>query len=127
MNHAGAIAAGKEECRTLVLETQELAKNLTKPELKRMADCFAEHQQACVSTSGSPISMFLGESWVKSFVDFFYGDAVPHMTERGKKGNGTVHVPMGDHGGAWGPGAHGCPWIPMGLMAPMGPMSPLGP
>ena len=30
-----------EECRTVVLETQELAKKLTKPELKRMPSCKA--------------------------------------------------------------------------------------
>ena len=34
---AGATAAAKEQCRTLGVETQGLAKNLTKPELKRMA------------------------------------------------------------------------------------------
>ena len=38
---AGATAAVKEQCRTLVLATQELAKNLTKPEQKRMANSFA--------------------------------------------------------------------------------------
>ncbi len=54
---AGATAAAKEQCRTLVLDTQGLAKNLTKPELKRMADSFAEHADACVSTSGSPMPM----------------------------------------------------------------------
>ena len=65
---AGATAAAKEQCRTLVLETQELAKNLTKPELKRMADSFAEHADACVSTSGSPLSMFAPDTWSKCFV-----------------------------------------------------------
>ena len=46
---AGATAAAKEQCRTLVLETLELAKQLTKPELKRMADAFAQQAEACVS------------------------------------------------------------------------------
>ena len=35
---AVATAAAKKQCRTIVLETQELAKKLTKPELKKMAD-----------------------------------------------------------------------------------------
>ena len=93
---AGATAAAKEQCRTLVLETQELAKKLTKPELKRMADSFAEHAEACVSTSGGPLSMLAPDSWVKCFLEFFYGDAVPNMKERGVKGNHTVHVPLED-------------------------------
>jgi len=93
---AGATAAAKEQCRTLVLATQELAKNLTKPEQKRMANSFAEQAEACVSTSGAPLSMLAPDSWVKCFVDFFYGDAVPNMKERGMKGNGTVHVPLQD-------------------------------
>ena len=79
-----------------MLETQELAKNLTKPELKRMADMLAKNAEAVVSTTGSPLSMFAADSWPKCFLDFFYGDAVPDMTERGKKGNGTVYVPMED-------------------------------
>ena len=93
---AGATAAAKEQCRTLVLATQELAKNLTKPEQKRMANNFAEQAVACVSTSGAPLSMLAPDSWVKCFVEFFYGDAVPNMKERGMKGNGTVHVPLQD-------------------------------
>ena len=76
---AGAIAAAKEQCRTMVLETQDLAKKLTKPEFKRMADSFAEHAEACVSTSGSPLSMFASDTWPKCFVEFFYGDAVPQL------------------------------------------------
>ena len=32
---AGAVAAAKEQCRTIVLETQELIKKLTKPEIRR--------------------------------------------------------------------------------------------
>ena len=91
---AGATAATKEQCRTLVLETQELAKRLTKPALKRMADTFAQQEQACVSTSGAPLSMFAPDTWPKCFLEFFYGDAVPNMKERGMKGNGTVHVTM---------------------------------
>ena len=62
---AGAIAAAKEQCRTMVLETQELAKKLTKPEFKRMADSFAAHAEACESTSGSPLSMFAPDTWPK--------------------------------------------------------------
>ena len=80
----------------LALETQELAKNITKPELNRMADRLAEHADASVSTSGSPLSMFAPDTWPKCFVEFFYGDAVPNMKERGLKGNGTVYVPMED-------------------------------
>ena len=93
---AGAIAAAKEQCHTMVLETQELAKKLTKAEHKRMADTFAEHAEACVSTSGSPLSMFTPETWAKCFVEFFYGDALPNMKERGRKGNGTTYVAMED-------------------------------
>ena len=93
---AGATAAAKEQCRTLVLETQELAKNLTKPELKRMAESLAAHAEACVSTSGSPLSMFAADTWPKCSVEFFYGDAAPNMKERGMKGNGTVYAPMED-------------------------------
>ena len=91
---AGAKAAAQEQCRTLVLETKELAKKLTKPELKRMADTFAQQDQACVSTSGAPLSMMHPDTWVKCFLDFFYGDAVPNMKERGLKGTGTVHILM---------------------------------
>ena len=40
--------------------------------------------------------MFDDDTWPKCCVEFFYGDAVPNMTERGKKGNGTVYVPMQD-------------------------------
>ena len=36
--------------------------------------------------------MLAPETWPKCFVEFFYGDAVPNMKERGKKGTGTVHV-----------------------------------
>ena len=61
-----------------------------------MADKLAEHTEACVSTSGSPLSKFASETWPKCFVEFFYGDAVPNMTERGSKGNGTVHVSLED-------------------------------
>ena len=93
---AGATAASKEQCRTLVLETQELAKKLTKPELKRMADRIAEHDEAVVSTSGRPLSMLSEETWAMCFIEFGLGDAAPNMKERGKKGNGTVYVPMED-------------------------------
>ena len=37
----GAIVAAKEHCRTIILETQELIKKLTKPELKKMPDRLA--------------------------------------------------------------------------------------
>ena len=57
---AGAVAAAKETCRTLILETQELAKNLTKEEHKKTVAKFAENKycacasmccmQTCVST-----------------------------------------------------------------------------
>ena len=93
---AGATAAAKEQCRTLVLETQELAKGLTKPELKRMAESLAEHAEAVVSTSGSPLSMFAADTWPMCSVDVFYGDAAPNMKERGMKGNGTVYVAIKD-------------------------------
>ena len=93
---AGATAASKEQCRTLVLETQELAKKLTSPELKRMADRIAEHDEAVVSTSGRPLSMLSEETWAMCFIEFGLGDAAPNMKERGKKGNGTVYVPMED-------------------------------
>ena len=43
---AGAVAAAKEHCHTMVLETQELAKKLTKPELKRMAESSRMAKQA---------------------------------------------------------------------------------
>ena len=59
----GATAAAKEECRTIVLETQELIKKLTKPELKKMTDQLAEQANACVSTSGAPLSMLAHETW----------------------------------------------------------------
>ena len=57
---------------------------------------FAENAQACVATSGQILSMLEGESWAKCFVDFFYGDGLPNMKERGERGNLTVHVPMCD-------------------------------
>jgi hypothetical protein len=94
---ACAIASEKEQCCTLVLETRELAKKLTRPELKRMAAKFAKNDQACVSTSGKPFSMLHPDTWSQCFLDFFYGDAVPNMPQRGQrgcKGNNTVHVPM---------------------------------
>ncbi len=49
---ACASAAEREQCRTLVLETQELANKLTKPDLKRMANALMQQEQAVVSTSG---------------------------------------------------------------------------
>ena len=96
MSAACATAAAKEECRVIVLETQELARKLTKSDLKKMADTFAQQEQACISTSGSPLSMFAPETWSKCFLDFFYGDAVPNMPQRGLKGNHTTYVPMED-------------------------------
>ena len=78
----------------LVLETQELAKKLTKPELKHMAESFAQNAEACVSISGAPLSMLSAETWPKCFVEFFYGDALPNMPQRGAKGTDTVHVFM---------------------------------
>ena len=68
---AGATAAAKEQCRTLVLATQELAKNLTKPEQKRMANSFAEQAEACVSTSGALLSMLAPDSWGQMLRGFF--------------------------------------------------------
>ena len=62
---ACASAAEREQCRTLVLETQELAKKLTKPDLKRMANALMQQEQAVVSTSGAPLSMKDPESWPK--------------------------------------------------------------
>ena len=96
MSAACATAAAKEECRVIVLETQELARKLTRSDLKKMADTFAQQEQACISTSGSPLSMFAPETWSKCFLDFFYGDAVPNMPQRGLKGNHTTYVPMED-------------------------------
>ena len=95
---AGAVAAAKEECRTLVLEVKELAKNLTKPELKRMSDAFAKADQAVISKSGNPLSMLCQDTWPQCFLDFFYGDAVPNMEQRGsiKSPNHTVHVEITD-------------------------------
>ena len=88
---AGATAAAMEQCRTLVLETQELANNLTTPELKRMADSCVAHAEACVSTSGKPLSMLHPDTWPQCFVEFLYGDALPNMHQRGREGN-TVYV-----------------------------------
>ena len=65
VNTACATAAAKEQRRTLVLETQEFANKLTKPELKRMADLFAKHDRTVVSTSGAPLSMFDPDMWCK--------------------------------------------------------------
>ena len=86
----------KEDCRTIVLETQELIKKLTKPELKKMTDQLAEQANACVSTSGAPLSMLAHEAWPKCLVDFFYGDELPNMKERGEKGKQTVFVFLED-------------------------------
>ena len=47
----------------------------------RMTDRLAKQAEACVSTSGSPLSMLAPETWQKCFVEFFYGDAVPNMKE----------------------------------------------
>ena len=87
---AGAIAAEKEECRAIVLETQVLAKQLTRPEMKKMSEKFANQEQACVSTSGKPLSMLHPDTWSQCFCEFFYGDALPNMKKRGHEG--TVHV-----------------------------------
>ena len=57
-----ATEAAKEQCRTLVLETQELAKKLTRPEAKRMMESLAQNAEACVSTSGAPLSMLSAET-----------------------------------------------------------------
>ena len=59
----GATVAAKEHCRTIVLETQELIKKLTKPELKKMTDQLAEQANACVSTAGAPLPMLTPEIW----------------------------------------------------------------
>ena len=59
-------------------------------------DQLAKQAEACVSTSGSPLSMLAPETWPKCFVEFFYGDAVPNQKERGKEGTGTVHVSVED-------------------------------
>ena len=91
---AGATATAMEECRAQILQTQELAKKLTRPELKRMADTLAQNAEACVSTSGAPLSMLSPETWAKCFIEFFYGDALPNMAQRGAKGTGTVYVKM---------------------------------
>ena len=61
-----------------------------------MTDQLAEQAKACVSTSGAPLSMLSPEAWPKCFVDFFYGDALPNMKERGQKGNYTVYVSLED-------------------------------
>jgi hypothetical protein len=96
VNAACAIAAEKEECRTLILETQELAKKLTAAERKKRDTAFLEQDQACISTSSQPLSMLHPDTWSKCFVDFFYGDAVPNMELRGLAGNKTVHVEIND-------------------------------
>ena len=68
---ACASAAEREQCRTLVLGTQELANKLAKTDLKRMANALMEQEQAVVSTSGAPLSMRDPESWPKCFLEFF--------------------------------------------------------
>ena len=93
---AGTVVADKEECHTVVLEMQQLAKKLSKVDLKKMAESYARDATACVSTSGKPLSMWNPDTWPKCFLEFFYGDAVPDMKERGQKGNGTVYVKMED-------------------------------
>ena len=79
---AGKIVAEKEECRTVVLEMQQLAKRLSKVDLKKMAESFGQDGTACISTSGSPLSMVHPDTWPKCFLEFFYGDALPVMHER---------------------------------------------
>ena len=92
---AGAVAASKEECRTVVLETQELARKLTKSELKRMAHKLAEQDHACVSTSGAPLSMLDAETLPTCFLDVIRRCGPKH--EGAWDGNnGAVHVPMED-------------------------------
>ena len=38
--------------------------------------------------------MFEADTWPKCFLDFFYGDAVPNMPNRGLDGTGTVYITM---------------------------------
>ena len=48
VNAVCANSAAQEQCRTLVLETKELAKKLTKPELERMFHSHKSHSHtAC--------------------------------------------------------------------------------
>ena len=35
-------------------------------------------------------------TWPQCFLEFFYGDAVPHMSQRGYEGNKTVHVDIAE-------------------------------
>ena len=65
---AGTVAADKEECHTVVLEMQQLAKKLSKVDLKKMAESYARDATACVSTSGKPLSMWNPDTWPKCFL-----------------------------------------------------------
>ena len=65
-----------------------------------MAESYAAQEQACVSTSGRPLSMLDEDTWPRCFLDFFYGGGAPNMKKRGDPGNGTVHVPL-EHLFAW--------------------------
>jgi len=85
---ATARAAAKEECRHLVLEAQNLAKQMTRIDLKKMAEGFDAQVKALVSTTGKALSMFDPQSWTMCFVDFLYGDCTPNMRNR------PVYVPM---------------------------------
>jgi hypothetical protein len=100
VNAACAVAAEKEECRVLVLETQELAKHVWKSstQLKKITEDRLEHDKACVSLSGKPLSMTHPDTWPRCFLEFFYGDAVPNMDQRGdpKNGSKTVHVDIAE-------------------------------
>lgn len=80
---ATAQAAAEEECFRAVVDLREIDQKLAKHKFEEKAkrlEC-AENKAMCIP-SNELLSMFDPATWTQCFSEFWYGDALPNMSEQ---------------------------------------------
>jgi len=83
---ATAQAAAEEECFRTVLDLREAAQKLDKHKFQEKAKLLDDVDNKAMFVPGNKLlSMFDSSTWTQCFSEFWYGDALPNMSEQQQK------------------------------------------
>ena len=90
---ATAQAAAEEESFRAVVDLREVAKKLDKHHFQEKAKLLDDAEnKAMFVPSNRPLSMFDPATWIQCLSEFWYGDALPNMSEQTQKPRLTFEV-----------------------------------
>ena len=83
---ATAQAAAEEECFCAVVDLREIAQKLDKHKFEEKAKLMeCAENKAMLIPSNKLLSMFDPATWTQCFSEFWYGDALPNMSQQKQK------------------------------------------